>query len=83
MWNVWNNPDTGIKHCLSLSGATFVKHRPVFQNRRGFMCLDVIFIFSCELQQRFDLIGFIADIIIIKQQYLGRYTSKAAGQNAN
>lgn len=47
------------------------------------MCLDVIFIFSCELQQRFDLIGFIADIIIIKQQYLGRYTSKAAGQNAN
>lgn len=47
------------------------------------MCLDVISIFSCELQQRFDLIGFIADIIIIKQQYLGRYTSKAAGQNAN
>lgn len=37
------------------------------------MCLDVIFIFSYELRRHYNLIAFIADIIINKQQSLERY----------
>lgn len=65
--NVWNNPDTEIKHCLLISGAAFCETLACLRDRKDSTSNGVVFISSCEPLSHFRLIAFITDIVLIKQ----------------
>lgn len=66
MGNLWNNPDTETKHCGSLEPLLW--NVVLFKTETMLhVLLAFFFISSCELLHHFDIIEFIAYIIIIKQ----------------